>query len=88
MASPILPHLDFATVQGRRADSKSQFFADWLGVRPFFHNCPEATPLGVINFYDQRVNIKLTEQQKEDLATFLNMVTAWMNRVQLSGRRQ
>ena len=38
---------------------------------PYFHNGSAATLLDVVNFYNQRFNIGLTEQQKGDLAAFL-----------------
>jgi cytochrome c peroxidase len=39
---------------------------------PYFHNGSAATLLDVVNFYDQRFNIRLTDQQKQDLVNFLN----------------
>jgi cytochrome c peroxidase len=38
---------------------------------PFFHNGSAATLLDVVDFYDQRFNIGLTDQQKQDLINFL-----------------
>jgi cytochrome c peroxidase len=39
---------------------------------PYFHNGSAATLLDVVNFYDQRFGIGFTDQQKTDLANFLN----------------
>jgi cytochrome c peroxidase len=39
---------------------------------PYFHNGSAATLMDVMNFYDQRFSIGLTEQQKIDLVNFLN----------------
>lgn len=39
---------------------------------PYFHNGSAATLTDVVNFYDQRFSIGLTEQQKQDLVNFLN----------------
>jgi cytochrome c peroxidase len=39
---------------------------------PYFHNGSAATLLDAVNFYNQRFNIGLTNQQKQDLANFLN----------------
>jgi cytochrome c peroxidase len=38
---------------------------------PYFHNGSAATLLDVVNFYNQRFNIGLTEGQKADLVAFL-----------------
>jgi cytochrome c peroxidase len=38
---------------------------------PYFHNGSAATLLDVVNFYDQRFNIGFTEQDRRDLAAFL-----------------
>ena len=38
---------------------------------PYFHNGSAATLGNVIDFYDQRFNLSLTEQQKADLVAFL-----------------
>jgi cytochrome c peroxidase len=38
---------------------------------PYFHNGSAATLLDVVNFYNDRFNIGMSEQQKEDLAAFL-----------------
>jgi cytochrome c peroxidase len=39
---------------------------------PYFHNGSAATLQDVVNFYDQRFGIGLTDQQKSDLVNFLN----------------
>jgi hypothetical protein len=41
------------------------------GRGPYFHNGAAATLLDVVNFYDRRFELKLTEQQKADLVAFL-----------------
>jgi len=39
---------------------------------PYFHNGSAATLRGVVDFYDTRFNIGMTEQQKSDLVAFLS----------------
>src|SRR5262249_7584639 len=39
---------------------------------PYFHNGSAATLSDVVEFYDQRFGIGLTDQQKADLVAFLN----------------
>jgi cytochrome c peroxidase len=39
---------------------------------PYFHNGSAATLTDVVNFYNQRFNIGLTDQQKQDLVNFLS----------------
>jgi cytochrome c peroxidase len=39
---------------------------------PYFHNGSARTLLDVVNFYNQRFNIGLADQQKQDLVNFLN----------------
>jgi cytochrome c peroxidase len=39
---------------------------------PYFHNGSAATLEDVVEFYDQRFGIGLTDQQKSDLIAFLN----------------
>ena len=41
---------------------------------PFFHNGSAATLLDVVDFYDQRFAIGLTNQEKTDLVNFLNQL--------------
>ncbi len=38
---------------------------------PYFHNGSAATFEDVVNFYDQRFGIGLTDQEKTDLVAFL-----------------
>jgi hypothetical protein len=38
---------------------------------PYFHNGGAATLLDAVEFYDQRFNLNLTNQQKQDLVAFL-----------------
>jgi cytochrome c peroxidase len=39
---------------------------------PYFHNGSAATLLDVVNFYDQRFGIGLSDEEKSDLVAFLN----------------
>jgi cytochrome c peroxidase len=39
---------------------------------PYFHNGSAATLLDVVNFYDQRFNMALTDEEKADLVAFMN----------------
>jgi len=39
---------------------------------PYFHNGSSPTLLDVVNFYDQRFNMLLTDDQKADLVAFMN----------------
>ena len=39
---------------------------------PYFHNGSAATLMDVVNFYDTRFNIGMTDQQKSDLVAFLS----------------
>jgi hypothetical protein len=39
---------------------------------PYFHNGSAATLMDVMNFYDQRFSIGLTDQEKADIVNFLN----------------
>jgi len=39
---------------------------------PYFHNGSAATLLDVVNFYDQRFNMGLTDEEKADLVAFMN----------------
>ena len=39
---------------------------------PYFHNGSAATLLDVVNFYDQRFNMLLSDQQKADLVAFMS----------------
>ena len=42
------------------------------GRAPYFHNGAAATLLQAVNFYNQRFEMKLTEEQKRQLVAFLN----------------
>ncbi|MEO7208640.1 MAG: hypothetical protein ABI356_13860 [Steroidobacteraceae bacterium] len=42
------------------------------GRAPYFHNGAAATLMQAVNFYDQRFSMNLTEEQKRQLAAFLN----------------
>ena len=66
--------LGVAMVTGQCADigkTKIPIIRGIAGRSPYFHNgaAPEITNL--IDFYNQRFNIGLTDQQKADLAVFL-----------------
>jgi cytochrome c peroxidase len=39
---------------------------------PYFHNGAAATLKELVNFYDQRFDMRLTNEQKADLVAFLN----------------
>jgi cytochrome c peroxidase len=39
---------------------------------PYFHNGSSATLMDLVNFYDQRFNMLLTDDQKADLVAFMN----------------
>jgi len=39
---------------------------------PYFHNGSAANLQELVNFYDRRFNMQLTEEQKSDLVAFLN----------------
>ncbi len=41
------------------------------GRAPYFHNGAAATLGDVVEFYNERFNLNLTDQQKSDLAAFL-----------------
>ena len=41
------------------------------GRAPYFHNASAATLLDVVNFYDERFNLNLSDQDKHDLVAFL-----------------
>jgi len=42
------------------------------GRAPYFHNGAAASLNDVVEFYNQRFNLNLTEQQKSDLVAFLH----------------
>jgi cytochrome c peroxidase len=41
------------------------------GRAPYFHNGSAATLLDVVDFYDTRFNLQLSERDKDDLVAFL-----------------
>jgi cytochrome c peroxidase len=64
-----------ALITGNCADigkTKGPVLRGLAARAPYFHNGSAATVRDVVNFYDQRFAIHLTEQQKNDLAAFLN----------------
>jgi cytochrome c peroxidase len=63
-----------AMISGRCADVgkvKGPILRGVAARAPYFHNGSAATLEDVVEFYDQRFSIGLTEQEKEDLAAFL-----------------
>jgi cytochrome c peroxidase len=42
------------------------------GRAPYFHNGSAATLMDVVDFYNARFTLNLTDQQRRDLAAFLN----------------
>jgi cytochrome c peroxidase len=63
-----------ALISGNCADIgkvKGPILRGLAGRSPYFHNGSAATLLDVVNFYDQRFNIGFTEQDRRDLAAFL-----------------
>ncbi len=64
-----------ATITGQCADIgklKGPILRGLAARAPYFHNGSAATLSDVVQFYDQRFSIGLTNQQKSDLAAFLN----------------
>jgi cytochrome c peroxidase len=64
-----------ALVTGRWSDVgkfKGPILRGVAARAPYFHNGSAATLEDVIEFYDQRFGIGLTDQQKSDLVAFLN----------------
>jgi cytochrome c peroxidase len=64
-----------AMISGKCADigkTKGPILRGLAARAPYFHNGSAATLLDALNFYDQRFNIGLTDQQKSDLVAFLN----------------
>jgi cytochrome c peroxidase len=64
-----------AMITGKCADIgkvKGPILRGLAARAPYFHNGSAATLLDVVNFYDQRFGLKFTDQQKQDLANFLN----------------
>jgi len=63
-----------ALITGKCADigkTKGPILRGLAGRSPYFHNGSAATLDDVVNFYDQRFGLNLTEQQKSDLVAFL-----------------
>jgi cytochrome c peroxidase len=63
-----------ALISGNCADIgkvKVPILRGLAGRSPYFHNGSAAHPIDVVNFYDQRFNIGLSDGQKQDLANFL-----------------
>jgi cytochrome c peroxidase len=64
-----------AMITGKCADIgkvKGPILRGLAARAPYFHNGSAATLMDAVNFYDQRFNIGLTDQQKQDLVNFLN----------------
>ncbi len=64
-----------ATITGQCADIgklKGPILRGLAARAPYFHNGSAATLTDVVEFYDQRFSIGLTDQQKSDLIAFLN----------------
>jgi cytochrome c peroxidase len=63
-----------ALISGKCADIgkvKGPILRGLAGRAPYFHNGSAATLLDVVNFYNQRFNIRLTPAQMSDLTAFL-----------------
>jgi cytochrome c peroxidase len=63
-----------ALISGACADIgklKGPILRGLAGRAPYFHNGSAATLLDAVNFYDERFNIGFTEQDRRDLAAFL-----------------
>jgi hypothetical protein len=63
-----------ALITGNCADigkTKGPILRGLAGRAPYFHNGSAATLQDVVNFYDQRFGLNLTEEQKSDLVAFL-----------------
>lgn len=64
-----------AMVTGKCADLSKVKVSSMRGLAaraPYFHNGSANTLLEVVNFYDQRFNMLLTDDQKADLVAFMN----------------
>jgi cytochrome c peroxidase len=64
-----------ALISGKWADVgkfKGPVLRGLAGRAPYFHNGSAATLLDVVNFYDTRFNLNLSQQDKDDLVAFLN----------------
>jgi cytochrome c peroxidase len=63
-----------AMVTGKCADIgkfKGPILRGLAGRAPYFHNGSAATLMDAVNFYDTRFNLNLSQQDKDDLVTFL-----------------
>jgi cytochrome c peroxidase len=63
-----------ALITGNCADigkTKGPILRGLAGRAPYFHNGSAATLHDVVEFYDQRFGLNLTEEQKSDLVAFL-----------------
>jgi cytochrome c peroxidase len=63
-----------ALISGRCADIgkfKGPILRGLAGRAPYFHNGSAGSLLDVINFYNARFNLDLTEQDKRDFVAFL-----------------
>ena len=63
-----------ALITGKCADigkTKGPILRGLAARAPYFHNGSAATLRDVVNFYDQRFNLNLTDGQKSDLVAFL-----------------
>jgi cytochrome c peroxidase len=63
-----------AMISGKCADVgklKGPILRGLAGRAPYFHNGGAATLTDAVEFYNQRFNLKLTDQQKADLVAFL-----------------
>jgi hypothetical protein len=64
-----------ALISGKCADFnriKGPILRGLAARAPYFHNGAAADLREVVNFYNQRFNLQLTEEQKSDLVAFLN----------------
>ena len=50
---------------------KGPILRGMAGRAPYFHNGSAATLMDVVNFYDVRFNLHLSDKEKGDLAAFL-----------------
>jgi len=63
-----------ALITGKCADigkTKGPILRGLAARAPYFHNGSAATLMDVVNFYDQRFQLHLSEQEKSDLVAFL-----------------
>ena len=63
-----------ALITGKWADIgkfKGPILRGLAGRAPYFHNGSAATLLDVVNFYDTRFNLNLSDEDKDDLVAFL-----------------